>query len=131
MKALKALQGVVAAHLIQEHPEDPGALVVGDGVITVMAAVDLDEGTLRVGMPVLRVIRFQASGEVDAGTWPLGLLEKEHRREVGHPFREDIPAWAFSRRQDVSPPLVRSLVSRDLEGEVDSWTVPCQEADPL
>ena len=51
--------------------------------------------------------------------------------QYGHPSREDIPALGLSRRQDVPPPLVRCLVSRDLEGEVDGGAVARQEADPL
>ena len=35
------------------------------------------------------------------------------------PFGQDVPARALARREDVAPPLVRRLVSRDLEGEVD------------
>ena len=109
---LDAGQGLLAPHLVQEHPEDPAPLVVGHRRIAGPFAGDLDQRALRVGLAVLAVARFEPLAEIDPGVEALGLLDEQDRGEVGRALREDVAARPFARRQDVAPPLVRGLVRR-------------------
>ena len=92
---LHARQRPVAAHLVQEHPEDPAPLVVGHGRIAGPFAGDLDQRPLRVGLPVPAVARLEPLAEVDPGVEPLDLFDQQDRGEVGRPFREDVAARAL------------------------------------
>ena len=60
-EGLDAGQGPVAAHVVQEHPEDPAPLVVGHGRVAGPFAVDLDQRPLGVGLPALGVAGLDAA----------------------------------------------------------------------
>ncbi len=108
---LHAGQGLLAPHLVQEHPEDPAPLVVSHRRIARSFAGDLDQGPLGVGLTVLAVVGLESLAEIDPGVEPLDLLDEQDRREVGGALREDVAAGPLAGRQDIAPPLVGGLVA--------------------
>ena len=130
-EGLKTLQGPIAAHLIQQHPEDPAPLVVSHGVVAIAAAIDLDEGSLGVRVAALGVACLEPLAEVDAGGGAFHLIDEQDRREMRRALGKDVSPRSFSRGEDVSPPLVGRLVRGDLESEVDLGGVRGQEPDSL
>ena len=101
--------------MLHEHPEDPAALVVGDGGVAAAVAVDFGHRTLFIHASIGGVTELNFAHERLPRAVAAELPEETRCGEVRHSFTQDIATRCVTRGEDVAPPLVRGFVCHDQE----------------